>query len=148
MCNFTRDCSLQYMMEQNYAGAQRRTLYAVDQTPNSQQCFVPTPQRNTSHAIAACVLVLDARSSWPRLFRQQPPPTTPTRNTYAGDIVIASGTLSYLGPFTAEYRTRIADGWVQVLRCWCSISYAILVFQNSGRSHEQLCCSGTFGEWY
>ncbi|CBJ31040.1 dynein heavy chain [Ectocarpus siliculosus] len=32
-----------------------------------------------------------------------------------GDVVIASGTLSYLGPFTAEYRARIADGWVQAL---------------------------------
>lgn len=33
---------------------------------------------------------------------------------HLGDVVVASGTLSYLGPFTAEYRTRIADGWVQV----------------------------------
>ncbi|CAM9569873.1 unnamed protein product, partial [Sphacelaria rigidula] len=31
-----------------------------------------------------------------------------------GDVVIASGTLSYLGPFTSEYRTRIANSWVQV----------------------------------
>lgn len=35
---------------------------------------------------------------------------------YPGDVVIASGTLSYLGPFTAEYRTRIADSWVQVCK--------------------------------
>lgn len=27
---------------------------------------------------------------------------------------MAAGTVSYLGPFTAEYRTRIANGWVQV----------------------------------
>ena len=35
--------------------------------------------------------------------------------TTAGDVVIASGTLSYLGPFTSEYRTRIADSWVEVI---------------------------------
>lgn len=35
----------------------------------------------------------------------------------AGDVIIASGTLSYLGPFTSEYRTRIADSWVEVRLC-------------------------------
>ena len=44
-----------------------------------------------------------------------------------GDVIIASGTLSYLGPFTSEYRTRIADSWVEVrvvltsfVWCWKS----------------------------
>ncbi|CAM9371173.1 unnamed protein product [Choristocarpus tenellus] len=32
-----------------------------------------------------------------------------------GDIVVASGTLSYLGPFTSEYRTHIAERWVEEL---------------------------------
>lgn len=40
---------------------------------------------------------------------------------FAGDVVIASGTVSYLGPFTADYRTRIANGWVQVRHSSLSI---------------------------
>ena len=69
---------------------------------------------------------------------------------YIGDIVIASGTLSYLGPFTAEYRTRIADGWVQVPRCRCCPIFTATCWASGKKSRAvakfgtNSCCRSTY----
>ena len=28
-----------------------------------------------------------------------------------GDVAVSAGTVSYLGPFTAEFRGRVTEGW-------------------------------------
>ena len=28
-----------------------------------------------------------------------------------GDVAVSAGTVSYLGPFTAEFRSRVTEGW-------------------------------------
>ena len=59
--------------------------------------------------------------------------------------MVASGTLSYLGPFTAEYRTRIADSWVQARthpmdEAWGSRGHCLMasIFWASGCSGGSL----------
>lgn len=53
---------------------------------------------------------------------------TRTRDNVVGDALLAAGGISYLGPFTSDFRRRLFDDWISRYRSCFSFTFSLSLF--------------------